>query len=197
MSLPTFVLLALLHRDGADMICEQTMRPPYGDIDDRVRYISLQMGLTVCSCPFSQRDARLTLLTQPIIWTAYQANTFDTRDWQITAGVVNSTSVYMNFERFLTTAITTLPNGFVVLAHDLYQQSVRRRSRECEFLTDLCFRSISLSTTFSRASSTPERSSCNRSSAVSEWISPRRTSKPPPTPPSSRKRPPRSSERRE
>lgn len=101
------------------------MRPPYGDIDDRVRYISLQMGLTVSS-QLSLRGTKLTSLRQPIIWTAYQANTFDTRDWQITAGVVNSTSVYMNFERFLTTAITTLPNGFVVLAHDLYQQSVRR-----------------------------------------------------------------------
>ena len=29
------------------------MRPPYGDIDDRVRYISLQMGLTVRSSSLS------------------------------------------------------------------------------------------------------------------------------------------------
>ena len=37
------------------------MRRPYGDIDDRVRAISLKMGLT------------------PVIWTAYNGQTFDTR----------------------------------------------------------------------------------------------------------------------
>lgn len=100
------------------------MRPPYGfvfgsrtpresqltiarrDIDDRVRYISLQMGLT------------------PIIWTSTGGNTFDTRDWQIGGGVVNATDVYTNFESYLTTAATSLASGFIVLAHDLYQQSV-------------------------------------------------------------------------
>ena len=34
------------------------MRPPYGDIDDRVRYISLRMGL------------------RPVIWTVYNGQTF-------------------------------------------------------------------------------------------------------------------------
>lgn len=46
-------------------VTPNTMRPPYGDIDDRVRYISLQMGLT------------------PIIWTAADGGTFDTQDWQV------------------------------------------------------------------------------------------------------------------
>lgn len=105
MSPPTYVPPA------AAWLTVQTMRPPYGDIDDRVRYIALQMGLT------------------PIIWTAYQGNTFDTRDWQIGAGVVNATSVYMNFENYLALAVNSLPSGFVVLAHDLYQQSVRGRAR--------------------------------------------------------------------
>ena len=116
----------LLPRSLADDLCLQTMRPPYGfvydsraqsgsqltraqtrrDIDDRVRYISLQMGLT------------------PIIWTSTGGNTFDTRDWQIGGGVVNATDVYTNFETYLRTAATSLSSGFIVLAHDLYQQSV-------------------------------------------------------------------------
>lgn len=54
------------------------MRPPYGDIDDRVRYISLQMGLT------------------PVIWTAADGGTFDTQDWQAShdygSGMVSETS---------------------------------------------------------------------------------------------------------
>lgn len=48
----------------------------------------------------------------------------DTRDWQIGNGIVNSTSVYNNFETYLGKAATTLKTGFIVLAHDLYQQSV-------------------------------------------------------------------------
>lgn len=81
----------------------------------------------------------------PVIWTSYSGNTFgkqqityrlssftysqnwclsDTRDWQIGAGVVNATSVYANFENYLGLATSTFTNGFIVLAHDLYQQSV-------------------------------------------------------------------------
>ncbi|GAA5897631.1 uncharacterized protein JCM6883_006761 [Sporobolomyces salmoneus] len=87
-------------------VTPNTMRPPYGDIDDRVRYISMKMGL------------------RPVIWTSYNGQTFDTRDWQIGGGVVNATDAYMNFERFLSQATTELDTGFIVLAHDLYQQSV-------------------------------------------------------------------------
>ncbi|GAA5868566.1 hypothetical protein JCM1840_005491 [Sporobolomyces johnsonii] len=87
-------------------VTPNTMRPPYGDIDDRVRYISLKMGL------------------RPIIWTSYNDQVFDTRDWQIAAGTVNATEVYNNFDRFLHQATDTLSHGFIVLAHDLYQQSV-------------------------------------------------------------------------
>jgi hypothetical protein len=56
-SLPTCVH-SLPTKDPTDSDVLKTMRPPYGDIDDRVRYISLQMGLT------------------PIIWTAADGNTF-------------------------------------------------------------------------------------------------------------------------
>ncbi|BGP02054.1 putative Chitin deacetylase [Rhodotorula toruloides ATCC 204091] len=87
-------------------VSPNTMRPPFGDIDDRVRYIALQMGL------------------RPVIWTQYQDQVFDTRDWQIGGGVVNATGVYNTFNNFLTHAVQNLPNGFIVLAHDLYQQSV-------------------------------------------------------------------------
>ncbi|CEQ40652.1 SPOSA6832_02280, partial [Sporobolomyces salmonicolor] len=86
-------------------VTPNTMRPPYGDIDDRVRYISLKMGL------------------RPIIWTSYNDQVFDTRDWQIAAGTVNATEVYNNFDRFLHQATNTLSHGFIVLAHDLYQQA--------------------------------------------------------------------------
>jgi len=81
------------------------MRPPYGDIDDRVRWISMQMGLT------------------PIIWTAYNGRTFDTQDWEIAGGVVNVSTVISNFDSILAQA-PNLGHGFIVLEHDLYQQSV-------------------------------------------------------------------------
>lgn len=82
------------------------MRPPYGDIDDRVRYIALQMGLT------------------PVIWTAYNGQTFDTRDWQIAGGVVAAPQVAQTFDQILTQLAPQMSTGFIVLAHDLYQQSV-------------------------------------------------------------------------
>lgn len=56
-------------------VTPNTMRPPYGDIDDRVRAISLQMGLT------------------PIIWTSVNGTSFDTFDWEIAGGVVNADTV--------------------------------------------------------------------------------------------------------
>ncbi|GAA5823202.1 hypothetical protein JCM11251_007522 [Rhodosporidiobolus azoricus] len=87
-------------------VTPNTMRPPYGDIDDRVRYIALQMGL------------------RPIIWTQVGDEQFDTRDWQIGGGVVSAPDVYRNFEQFLDSASDELSTGFIVLAHDLYQQSV-------------------------------------------------------------------------
>ncbi|GAA5869184.1 hypothetical protein JCM3774_003974 [Rhodotorula dairenensis] len=87
-------------------VTPNTFRPPYGDLDDRVRYIALQLGL------------------RPIIWTQYDGQVFDTRDWQIGGGVVTATEAYNNFNSFLDNAVQTLPHGFIVLAHDLYQQSV-------------------------------------------------------------------------
>jgi len=85
-------------------VTPNTMRPPYGDIDDRVRSISLMMGLT------------------PIIWTTFNGATFDTFDWQIAGGVVNADTVLQRFETIINST-SQMDTGFIVLAHDLYQQS--------------------------------------------------------------------------
>ncbi|KAK8844049.1 hypothetical protein IAR55_006843 [Kwoniella newhampshirensis] len=91
-------------------VTPNTFRPPYGDIDDRVRAIAAQMGLT------------------PIIWTSYKANgtdtNFDTNDWHIPGGTATGASAYETFEQILNTYVPQLDTGFIVLAHDIYQQTV-------------------------------------------------------------------------
>jgi peptidoglycan/xylan/chitin deacetylase (PgdA/CDA1 family) len=83
-----------------------TMRPPFGDIDDRVRAISLAMGMV------------------PIIWTRTSSGfSFDTFDWEIPGGVVNSNQSYAEFQAILGNA-STMNDGFVVLQHDLWEQTV-------------------------------------------------------------------------
>ncbi|CUA74613.1 hypothetical protein RSOLAG22IIIB_05620 [Rhizoctonia solani] len=82
-----------------------TMRPPYGDIDDRVRAIAMAMDLT------------------PVIWTGVGKDEFDTSDWRIPGGTSNGTYSYTAFEKILEKA-TTLDTGFIVLQHDLYQETV-------------------------------------------------------------------------
>jgi len=84
------------------------MRPPFGDIDDRVRAISAAMGLT------------------PVIWTSGKASnnvSFDTGDFNIDAGTISSSGVLKNFTNILKNA-TVINSGFIVLEHDLFQQSV-------------------------------------------------------------------------
>ncbi|KAF8261653.1 hypothetical protein EI94DRAFT_1605585 [Lactarius quietus] len=83
-----------------------TMRPPYGDIDDRVRAISLAMGMV------------------PIIWTsAPSSGPFDTNDWRVAGGLVNATTSFNTFQSILGNA-STLSTGFIVLQHDLYEVTV-------------------------------------------------------------------------
>lgn len=83
------------------------MRPPYGDIDDRVRAISLAMGLT------------------PIIWTRTQQGlSFDTFDWHVPGGEDSASGAVAQFETILQTAVTELTTGFIVLSHDLWYQEV-------------------------------------------------------------------------
>ncbi|KIJ20949.1 carbohydrate esterase family 4 protein [Paxillus involutus ATCC 200175] len=82
------------------------MRPPYGDIDDRVRAISLAMGMV------------------PVIWTRTPSGvSFDTNDWKVPGGVVTGPQSFATFEAILSNA-TTLNTGFIVLEHDLYAQTV-------------------------------------------------------------------------
>jgi len=82
-----------------------TMRPPYGDIDDRVRAISLAMGM------------------RPIIWTSGPQGPFDTFDWEVAGGLVNGTDSFAAFQNILSTA-TSLNTGFIVLEHDLFEITV-------------------------------------------------------------------------
>lgn len=86
-------------------VSPRTMRPPYGDIDDRVRAVCAAMGLT------------------PIIWTGVGEQEFDTDDWKIAGGTATGTSSFAAWKTIVTQA-DTLNTGFIVLEHDLYQQSV-------------------------------------------------------------------------
>ncbi|PPQ66102.1 hypothetical protein CVT26_010903 [Gymnopilus dilepis] len=82
------------------------MRPPYGDIDDRVRAISLAMGLT------------------PVMWTRISPlATFDTDDFDIHGGLTTVQQVLQNWENILGN-VSTMSNGFIVLEHDLFEQTV-------------------------------------------------------------------------
>lgn len=80
------------------------MRPPYGDMDDRVRAICKAMNLT------------------PVMWSNVSTNYFDTDDWHIPAGYP-AAGVIDKFEQILNNA-SNLDTGFIVLEHDLYQQTV-------------------------------------------------------------------------
>jgi hypothetical protein len=82
------------------------MRPPYGDIDDRVRAISLAMGLT------------------PVMWTRISPlATFDTDDFDIHGGLTTVQQVLQNWENILGNT-TVIKTGFIVLEHDLFEQTV-------------------------------------------------------------------------
>ncbi|KAF9979108.1 chitin deacetylase [Actinomortierella ambigua] len=76
-------------------------RPPYGDVDNRVRAIATQLGY------------------KTTIWT----ENFDTNDWNIPGGLATAESVTATFKTWLT-QIPTMNNGFIVLEHDLFPQEV-------------------------------------------------------------------------
>lgn len=83
-----------------------TMRPPFGDIDDRVRAISLAMGMV------------------PIMWTRTPSGgVFDTNDWRVAAGFVNGSESVKTFDTILNNA-TAMETGFIVLQHDLFEITV-------------------------------------------------------------------------
>ncbi|KIP04537.1 carbohydrate esterase family 4 protein [Phlebiopsis gigantea 11061_1 CR5-6] len=83
-----------------------TMRPPYGDIDNRVRAISMAMGLT------------------PIMWTATPGGLkFDTNDWRVAGGQMTGVQQFESFEQLLGNA-SAIDTGFIVLEHDLFEITV-------------------------------------------------------------------------
>ncbi|KAJ3488639.1 hypothetical protein NLI96_g2691 [Meripilus lineatus] len=83
-----------------------SMRPPYGDMDDRVRAIAKAMGMT------------------PIIWTRTASGfSFDTFDWRVAAGQVTGAQQMDTFDQILGNA-STIDTGFVVLQHDVHEITV-------------------------------------------------------------------------
>ena len=91
-------------------VTPNTMRPPYGDIDDRVRAVSAAMGLT------------------PVMWSSITENgvttDFDTDDWHIPGGGATGPSSLSKFQEILNNYVPKLDTGFIVLEHDIYQQTV-------------------------------------------------------------------------
>jgi hypothetical protein len=76
-------------------------RPPFGDVDNRVRAIATQLGYKTA------------------IWT----QDFDTNDWNIPAKTATAQSVVDTFKTWLT-KIPTMKTGFIVLQHDLFPEEV-------------------------------------------------------------------------
>jgi len=101
-----------------------TFRPPYGDIDDRVRAIALAMGM------------------RPVIWTGSREGVpaggdsiqWDSQDWRVHAGTVPSVANQASFQAILdssgqfantsSSSYSATMQGFVVLQHDIYVESV-------------------------------------------------------------------------
>ncbi|KAG0222348.1 chitin deacetylase [Mortierella sp. GBA43] len=76
-------------------------RPPFGDVDNRVRAIAKQLGYKTS------------------IWT----QGFDTNDWNIPGKTATAQSVVDTFKGWLT-KIPTMQTGFIVLQHDLFPEEV-------------------------------------------------------------------------
>jgi len=82
------------------------MRPPFGDIDNRVRGIAMAMGLT------------------PVMWTrASNGLAFNTEDFDINGGTATVDKVLYNWKSIMDT-VPSLDKGFIVLEHDLFQAAI-------------------------------------------------------------------------
>ncbi|KAH8831494.1 hypothetical protein DL96DRAFT_835181 [Flagelloscypha sp. PMI_526] len=86
-----------------------TMRPPWGDIDDRVRAISMAMGMI------------------PVMWTRMDTPTgpiaFDTNDWMVAGNEATADQSVATFNSILGNA-TNLNTGFITLEHDIHEVTV-------------------------------------------------------------------------
>ncbi|CCM01616.1 uncharacterized protein FIBRA_03677 [Fibroporia radiculosa] len=81
-------------------------RPPFGDIDDRVRAISIAMNL------------------KPIIWTRINATMdFDTNDWGMIGGSSTAISTLDKWNEIMNVE-ANISTGFIALEHDLFEQTV-------------------------------------------------------------------------
>ncbi|QRV88745.1 chitin deacetylase [Ceratobasidium sp. AG-Ba] len=86
-------------------VSPKTMRPPYGDMDDRVRAICKAMGLT------------------PSFWTTEGELQYDSNDWRVNDGSASGPKLLADFNALLDRA-SSLNTGFISLNHDLYAQTV-------------------------------------------------------------------------
>lgn len=148
-------------------VTPNTFRPPYGDIDDRVRAIAAQMGLTpiiwtstVVNNTRTNFDTVSFVLPRSLSWRAVPhcaprqawppwkkwrggrsggglgaqfdararrwrlTRMFEQTDWNIPGGTATGESSLTRFEEILNDYAPTLDTGFIVLEHDLYQQTV-------------------------------------------------------------------------
>ena len=87
-------------------------RPPYGDIDDRVRAIAKAMNLV------------------PALWTSIPddngdgvSEQWDSNDWRVHGGTVPAVANQVAFNTTLAKSLN-LNTGFIVLQHDIYSESV-------------------------------------------------------------------------
>jgi peptidoglycan/xylan/chitin deacetylase (PgdA/CDA1 family) len=87
-------------------------RPPYGDIDDRVRAVAKAMNLV------------------PALWTSIpddngdgNVEQWDSNDWRVHGGQVPAVQNQRTFEAVLEKS-QNLPSGFIVLQHDIYAETV-------------------------------------------------------------------------
>ncbi|KAF9978478.1 chitin deacetylase [Actinomortierella ambigua] len=76
-------------------------RPPYGDVDNRVREIARQFGY------------------KTVIWT----KEWDSNDWQLPEKTITTKQVYRNFKWALST-LPKLKYGPITLEHDLFESDV-------------------------------------------------------------------------
>jgi hypothetical protein len=87
-------------------------RPPYGDIDDRVRAVAKAMNLV------------------PALWTSIPDDNgdgvveqWDSNDWRVHGGQVQAIANQQAFNTTLEKS-KNLNTGFIVLQHDIYSESV-------------------------------------------------------------------------
>jgi peptidoglycan/xylan/chitin deacetylase (PgdA/CDA1 family) len=106
------------------------MRPPFGDIDDRVRNISMAMGLT------------------PVMWTRISPTaTFDTNDFTVAGGTTSVSQVLQSWEEIMGNA-STLKTGKLVTQYAVLPMLTPRQASSYSSTTSLSRLSRSQRVTF-------------------------------------------------